>query len=132
MFLQRLKVILLSGLCMSLVSIIAESPGPLSEANLGLLSIYTPAYSFAFTIFAVPIQLLLFKTKHIKPFSIFNLLIYIVGALITYQLISMSDFHYDGLVFMNPIIIIYIVSAGLFFWLWDSLIILNKKQDNFQ
>ncbi|MGG3529085.1 UPF0715 family protein [Bacillus pseudomycoides] len=126
MFLQRLKVILLSGLCMSFVNIIAESPGPLSEANFNLLPMYTLAYSFAFTIFAVPIQLLLFKTKLIKPFSIFSLLIYIVGALITFQLISVSDFHYDGLVFINVIGIIYIVSARLFFWLWDSLTILNK------
>lgn len=127
MFLQRLKVILLSGLCMSLVNIITESPGPLSEAHLNLLPIYTLAYSIAFTIFAVPIQLLLFKTKLTKPFSLFPLLIYIIGALITFQLISMSDFHYDGLVFNNIIFNIYIVSAGIFFWLWDSLIILNRQ-----
>ncbi|PEJ21502.1 UPF0715 family protein [Bacillus pseudomycoides] len=127
MFLQRLKVILLSGLCMSLVSIIAESPGPLSEANLSLLSIYTLAYSFTFTIFAVPVQLLLAKTIFSKPFNISALFIYIIGAWIVFFAITISDFEFNSKFFEQILVYIYVISAGSLFWFWDSLLILNKQ-----
>nr|WP_028402427.1 UPF0715 family protein [Ectobacillus panaciterrae] len=127
MFLQRLKVILLSGLCMSLVNIIAESPGPLSGANLNLLPIYTLAYSFAFTIFAIPVQLLLSKTIFAKQFSIPALFIYIISALIVFFAITVSDFEFNSRFFEQVLLYIYVISAGFLFWLWDSLIILNRQ-----
>lgn len=127
MFLQRLKVILLSGVSMSFISIIVEPRGFLSEANFNLLPIYTLAYSFAFTIFVVPVQLLLSNTIFSKPFNIPALFIYILGALIIFFVINISDFEFNINFFTQILLYIYIISAGFFFWLWDSLIILNRK-----
>ncbi|MGE7875079.1 UPF0715 family protein [Bacillus paramycoides] len=127
MFLQRLKVILLAGLCMSFINIIAESPGPLSEANFNLLPMYTLAYSFAFTIFTVPVQLLLAKTIFSKPFNIPALFIYIIGAWIVFFAITVSDFEFNSKFFEQILVYIYVISAGSLFWFWDSLLILNKR-----
>ncbi|WP_245592330.1 UPF0715 family protein [Ectobacillus panaciterrae] len=112
---------------MSLVNIIAESPGPLSGANLNLLPIYTLAYSFAFTIFAIPVQLLLSKTIFAKQFSIPALFIYIISALIVFFAITVSDFEFNSRFFEQVLLYIYVISAGFLFWLWDSLIILNRQ-----
>ncbi|BCA36950.1 TPA: UPF0715 family protein [Bacillus cereus] len=127
MFLQRLKVILLSGVSMSVISIIVESRDSLSAANFNLLPIYTLAYSCAFTIFAVPVQLLLSNTIFSKRFNILTLFIYILAALIVFFAINVSDFELNITFFTQILLYVYIISAGFFFWLWDSLIIPNKR-----
>ncbi|WP_439877002.1 UPF0715 family protein (plasmid) [Bacillus mycoides] len=112
---------------MSIFNIITESPGPLSEANLNLLPIYTLAYSFAFTIFAIPVQLLLTKTVFSKSFNIPALFIYIIGAWIVYFTITVSDFEFNSKFFEQILVYIYVILAGFLFWFWDSLLILNKQ-----
>ncbi|PSB00063.1 UPF0715 family protein [Bacillus halotolerans] len=86
-----------------------------------------PLYAFIpYTIFAVPLQILL--RKKVKKFSVQYLLIYIVVALIALFLFSLASDPSYVLTEVKHVNFYYLsFVAAAVYWFWDSLFI--KKQE---
>ncbi|MGG4420142.1 UPF0715 family protein [Bacillus subtilis] len=86
-----------------------------------------PLYAFIpYTIFAVPLQILL--RKKVKKFSVQYLLIYIVVALIALFLFSLASDPSYVLTEVKHVNFYYLsFVAAAVYWFWDSVFIKNQE-----
>lgn len=126
---QRFKVILLSALCLTLITIVLESPKPFPiKAHPIQILIYTAGFSFGYLIFALPIQLILYKKFSLKRFGFRSMSVYIIGSFLTFFFISLLDLEYNGFLPNQLLGYVYYFGSGLLFWLWDAILIPGKQE----
>jgi len=114
--------ILLSSICLSLLYLIIEYgiKDLISPALPFTIIISTVVYAILYTVFGLPISLLL--TKKLHRFSIISLLFYLLISSIVYYIFY--TLTYNPVPFIkNSEVYINIASTSIVYWFWCNILV---------
>ncbi|WP_425509553.1 UPF0715 family protein [Virgibacillus ihumii] len=107
---------------MSVFYLLMESfPFSLSFEAIYIVFFFGLVFGGSYSLFALPIQILLNKYLDARKFNITYFVAYLLGSLIVYLVIYGVFNNYESF-YANLEFYLYVFVSALFFWTWDSII----------